>query len=561
MNSTQTYQRTTGLRRTMLMNRISPFQSGGMLALALISLAGVAQAAPANTGAGSSTATSPLTPSATDAGPISVEQAVMLGLRRSPATAAAAAGVASSEASYKALSSFSGVNLGATTVTGNSDNYSVTGLSHDTFADVGVVIDTSRQRHDQASSAKFTYLSQKSQLNETVLALEQQIRDAYWTLAAARAQTAFANENYQDAEKTEALTQRQYEVGAAPRADIIRAQISAENNSQSLIAAQASETAAVVALNTLLNRPASAPIQLVDNLQGVANAPDSAPKSAFPEVLPDLTQTTQMAIANRPLVTSADQAISAARFTVAQQRAARRPDVSADFDQSVEQNVSELVLGIHMPLGDFGGIRNTILSAQKATDQAQDLAAQARQQVTQQVAQGYSDYLQGQMLASSYKTRILAPSETLLGMTQEGYQRGKMTILDVLDAENDVRTARTGFVSSLLSLYKASDELRAAEGGEDPPVISVPGTAPVPAAAPAPVNPPVPVPGPPAPPAVVAPAGLVQGGTLTGHPVPVFKAPIEQQWQTEAAHGTTKPGFTHGPWASGTRSFPGELGE
>jgi outer membrane protein TolC len=91
--------------------------------------------------------------------------------------------------------------------------------------------------------------------------------------------------------------------------------------------------------------------------------------------------------------------------------------------------------------------------------------------VTQQVAQAYTDLTQAQVLAASYQTDILVPSGTLLTAARAGYQQGGTGLLPVLDAESTLRNARTGYVSSLLALYKAQDELQTA-AGEAPTAIA-----------------------------------------------------------------------------------------
>ena len=122
------------------------------------------------------------------------------------------------------------------------------------------------------------------------------------------------------------------------------------------------------------------------------------------------------------------------------------------------------MLGVHLPLLDLGVIRQTIKSAEESRRQAEFQRRSSEEQVRQQVAQAFSDYVQAQAAAQRYAAQIVAPSETLLGKAQIGYQEGATGILPVLDAESTLRNARNGYVSALLALFKAQDELQAATG-------------------------------------------------------------------------------------------------
>jgi outer membrane protein, heavy metal efflux system len=150
---------------------------------------------------------------------------------------------------------------------------------------------------------------------------------------------------------------------------------------------------------------------------------------------------------------------------VKQARAARLPDITVDYERSLQQSLYSVLLGARFPILDLGSLRNSIRAAAQSKKQAEAQERQAEQQVIQQVAQAYTDYTQARELATSYQGQILAPSGTLLEAAQLGYKQGATGILPVIDAETTLRNARNGYISSLLALYKAQDEMQAATGG------------------------------------------------------------------------------------------------
>ncbi len=392
---------------------------------------------------------------------LTVEDAVRIGLQRNPQIAAGVAGVNSAAANYRSLAAFPPVQLGVTHSQGTSSSPTLNGQETDTFFDLGETLDTSGQRRFQAAGAKAQLGATRYQLAETRLTLEQQIRDAYWSLAAARAQTAMAQESLNDVQRVHNLTQTQLTAGSAPRQDVVRSGVDVANAQQALVTAQGAEKTALAALNVLLGRPPLSEVVLADTLSDTSPPPDLVPS------LVALTDLQRRAQTTRPLILSAQEQVRVADYAVKQARASRFPDVSVDYERSVQQptGADAVVLGARFPLLDFGSVSQSIRSAEESKRQAQAQLAQTQQQVSQQVAQAYTDYTQAKQLAASYQTDILAPSVQLLNMTQVGYKQGATGILPVIDATTTLRNARTGYINALLALYKARDEVYATTGG------------------------------------------------------------------------------------------------
>jgi cobalt-zinc-cadmium efflux system outer membrane protein len=401
---------------------------------------------------------------------LGIEQAVQVGLERNPQMAASRAAMASAERNYRSLAAFPPLNLTLTHVNGSSSAPTLNGTTSDTFVDFGDTLDTSGQRRYQAAGAKAGFAAARYTLEETRLTLTQQIRDAYWSLAAARAQAQIAQESLKDARQVYQLTNTQFQAGSSPRVDVIRSSVDLANVQQSEVTARGAESSALTGFNVLLARPAPTPVELADQLT------ESTVIPAATTTPPSLQALTQRAIARRPLVLAAKEQVRAADYTLKQARAGRLPDLSVDYERSLEQPTDSVLLGVRLPLLDFGSIHQSIRAAEEARRQSEAQEQQAEQQVTQQVAQAYTDYTQARELAASYQTDILSPSGTLLTAAQLGYQQGATGILPVIDALTTLRNARTGYVNSLLALYKAQDEIQAAVGESPSSVAMTPRT-------------------------------------------------------------------------------------
>ena len=384
---------------------------------------------------------------------LTVDDAVKEGLQNNPQAAAALAGVRSALASYRSLAVLSPVTLGASHIQGTSTAPTLNGTNNDTFLDLGETVDLSGQRRYQAAGANATYKSTLYQYQETLLGLEQQIRDAYWSLAAAQSQTRFGIESLKEAQHVYDLTVKQQQAGASPTGDVVRSSIDVANAKQSLITAQSAERTALFAFNTLLAKPPSTPETLAEDFSHEPVV-----------VLPRIEELGKQSQENRPLLKSAQEQSNAAKYPVRQAEASHWPDLTVDFQRSTTQEINSLIFGLSFPLLDFGSVSQSVRAAKETRKQVQAQEVQTQQQVAQQVAQAHADLESALQAASSYKKEILDPSETLLTMARLGYSQGATGILPVIDAESTIRNARVGYINALLAVYKAQDEVLAATG-------------------------------------------------------------------------------------------------
>ncbi len=390
-------------------------------------------------------------------GTLTVEQALALGLRHNPQVSAGVAGVSSLLATYRSLIVPSPITLGASQVQGTSTAPTLSGDAQDTIIDVSGTLDTSGQRRYQAAGANAAFKVSRYQFYETVLSLEQQIRDAYWSLSAAQAQTQIAKQSLDQATYVFGLTETQEKAGASPHGDVIRSSIDVANSRQALLAVQSGERTALIALNTLLGEP---PLKVINLASDLAD-----PSFADREVnIGGLDRLQSEAISNRPLIKASSEQIHSADYSVRQTEASRIPDLNLTYQRSLQQQVDSLTFSISFPLLDFGGISQAVKAARELRKQAEAQKVQAEQQVMQQVTQAQSDLETATQAAVHYKTEILDPSTKLLEIAQLGYKQGATGILPVIDAESTIRNARTGYINSILAIMKAKDEVIAAVG-------------------------------------------------------------------------------------------------
>jgi len=381
--------------------------------------------------------------------PLSIDDAIRIGFAQNPQVVAGKAGVSSAYYNYRSLAALQPVVLSGSRVEG-------VGTDPDTLLDVGTTFDVSGQRRYEAAGANALFKSTQFGYREALLTLEQQIRDAYWSLAAAQAQTKIADVSLTEAKRVYDLTVSQEQAGAAPHGDVLRSSIDVANAKQTALAARGAERTALIAFNNLLGRKPDTPEPLNEDLANAANVPQVD--------LLSIQDLQVQALANRPLLKSATAQTKSADYAVRQAEASRFPDLGVDYQRSAQTAIDAFSLTASFPLLDFGSIRHSIRAARETRKQAQAQELQTKQQVEAQVAQAQVDLQLALESAVDYKKDILDPSVKLLEIAQLGYQQGATGILPIIDAESTIRNARVGYINSLLAIYKAQDETLAATG-------------------------------------------------------------------------------------------------
>lgn len=387
---------------------------------------------------------------------LTVDQAVEYGLKHNPQITGGLAGVAVALATYQSIGILPNFVFGVSQVQGSSSAPSLTGDTRDTIVSLSTTVDLSGQRRYQAAGSHATYKASGYQFHETLLSLEQQIRDAYWTLAASRATTTLTRKSLEETQKVYDLTVVQEQAGTSPKGDVLRASIDVANAKQALLVAEGNEETALIAFNTLL---AKSPKEVAVLTEDILNE-GSLPKGP----LAPTEELVRMATGKRPAIKASVESVKAANFGVRQAESTRLPDLNVQYERSTVQQVDALSFTLSLPLFDFGSIRESVRAAKENRKQVEAQKRSTESQVAQQVSQARSDLDIALKSAKSYRTEILEPSAKLFEMANLGYQNGATGILPVIDASSTLRNARVGYIGTLLAIHKAEDELNASIG-------------------------------------------------------------------------------------------------
>ena len=289
------------------------------------------------------------------------------------------------------------------------------------------------------------YLAQEETQRSARLVLVANVADAWLTLAAERQRLRLAEELRDSQQRTLALTERQYELGAASGLQRARARTAFEAARGEVARSVTAVTQARLALELLAGQPL--PEELLPPAQGNA-------ATALPVLPPGLPAEVLL---QRPDLRAAEQSLQAAAFDVGVARAARFPRLtltanagrrSPELDGLFRSGGSfwNLVPTLELPIFDAGARRAQVEVSEAAQREALARYDAALQSAFREVADALAvrDGLAERLDAQQAQVEA---AERSLQLSEQSYRLGGISQLELLDAQRQLAAARQGLVS------------------------------------------------------------------------------------------------------------------
>jgi outer membrane protein len=224
----------------------------------------------------------------------------------------------------------------------------------------------------------------------------------------------------------------------------------------------------------------------------VGRAPGSLePPPPLPTLPGTPGQAVDLAVANNPALKAARAIEQAARYDVAAQRAGNLPSVSGSTSVrqtdrlgtnvvipglvNTPENFGATTFGVTMsvPLFQAGQVSSRVRQAQARQSQALEQIASTERLVVANARNAYEALVTARATIESAQAAVTANELALEGNRQENLV-GSRTILDVLDAEQELLNARVSLVRARRDEYVASFQLLAATGQARSDVLELP---------------------------------------------------------------------------------------
>ncbi|MFZ1218587.1 MAG: TolC family protein, partial [Chthoniobacterales bacterium] len=142
---------------------------------------------------------------------------------------------------------------------------------------------------------------------------------------------------------------------------------------------------------------------------------------------------------------------------LAREKAAAAPDVTVRGGgrQINETNDTTAVIGFSLPLPLWNRNQGNIHAARERIEQANSEQAAAAAALMTELTEGYENLEQARTAIAILRENVLPGAEEALKATTEGYEAGRFSYLDVLDARRTTGAARIQYLQSISDYHKA----------------------------------------------------------------------------------------------------------
>ncbi|AQT12040.1 TolC family protein [Pseudomonas protegens] len=267
--------------------------------------------------------------------------------------------------------------------------------------------------------------------------LRADVLDAYYTALRAQERTQLAGRSLALAERGVAVAQGRVNAGKASPVEATRAQVQLAEVRLELNRGQMEQDNAYRRLAMVTGAATSDFAGVQEQPQALAALPAPA------QLLGRLPETTELRLAEQEVVQR--------EASLGLEKAQRIPDldvsVGSQYDASARERVN--LVGLSMPLPLFNRNQGNVLSAARRADQARDLRNATELRLRTETRQALEQWNTARGEVQSFNQTILPAAQRAVDSATQGFEMGKFSFLDVLDAQRTLIGARTQYLAAL----------------------------------------------------------------------------------------------------------------
>jgi cobalt-zinc-cadmium efflux system outer membrane protein len=322
---------------------------------------------------------------------------------------------------------------------------------------IAVPFELGGKRQRRIDVAQATLQVGDAELAQTIVDIRAQVRRAYFTRLVSDLRLVVLDELRQFATRARDAAQARFDVGSAPRLEVLQGQLVLAQAENEAIAAQAAARGATIELNALLGLPLDTPLML----------------STSVDVATDLTSAVALtrAQASNAELLLLDRQITEQTAKLALARALRTPDITPDVTLTRDSEPEfmygwRVAAAATIPL--FTSHRAGVVVEQAALAQlnAQREAVLAR--ITGEVTSAAAAAEAQRIAYLRYQNEILPLAQQVETMAEDSYRLGQTGITALLQALQASRDMRLRSLQTAADFQDALSQLERAIGAPIP---------------------------------------------------------------------------------------------
>ncbi|AQT92388.1 MULTISPECIES: TolC family protein [Pseudomonas] len=266
--------------------------------------------------------------------------------------------------------------------------------------------------------------------------LRADVIDSYYGALRAQERLDLAQRSMAVAERGLVVANGRVTAGKTSPVEATRAQVQSSEIRLELNRAQ-------IGLTDAYRRLAASTGSAVPDFQAVASQnqfPPSLPPAV--QLLDRLEQTVELRLAELNILQN--------EASVGLEKAQRIPDldvsIGSQYDASVRERVN--LVGVSMPIPLFNRNQGNVLAATRRADQARDLRNAAELRLRTETRQALDLWQTANTEVRAFNQQILPAAQLAVDSATRGFEMGKFSFLDVLDAQRTLIAARTQYLTA-----------------------------------------------------------------------------------------------------------------
>jgi outer membrane protein TolC len=268
-----------------------------------------------------------------------------------------------------------------------------------------------------------------------------QVKEAFFGSLLAQERSEYARQNLEFAQAFLEMTELKFDAGDVARVDVVRARVEAATAANGIRRAENEVRLARAALNFLMGRMASSPLEVQGQLR--------SPLGSY-----DLEQMTAWALESRPEIQRVQFAIQRENLTKSRGVLSYFPDfdVGAAKHRIVGEGESwDVTLSLSLPLFFWQPARGEIAEANANLRSLREEASHLANAVSREVEEAYVNLTAAADQIRLFEEEILSQAEEAYALYELSYEQGEIGGIDLIEARRTLNEARTSYADALFN--------------------------------------------------------------------------------------------------------------
>lgn len=317
---------------------------------------------------------------------------------------------------------------------------------------IGYLFERGRKRQSRLRTARDQTSVTTATVADNERALKFNVAQQFINALLAKSNLDFAIQDLSTFQAAVNINEQRFKAGAISKNDFLKIRVQLLQNETAVATARLAKAQALITLRQLIG------------YESVPRDYDVAGDLEYQPLVSRQDELEATALDQRPDLRAARFSATAAQSQLTLAKANGKQDLNVAFDYSHVAGTSSGTFFFFIPLPIFNRNQGEIARTRFAISQADFTAIAAEQTVRTDVKNAYESVQDNAEIVDLYKSGYLDQAKESRDITEFSYRQGAAPLLDFLDAERSYRATQLAFRQALANYMLALETLRQAVG-------------------------------------------------------------------------------------------------